>query len=371
MLHNKSSRFSPAIAALVLASAAFGSELHAYSLWEGDNPVVSGNTIQLPTTGGWFQVQTTTDYSSVCEGKIATCVVDNGIYLVVDHTNQTRWERVEVGELPTGRGFEVTGNTINFTGSGWFQVQDSSTYQNICAGVRSCDVPDGLVNVINHTTGERFEKIVVSGGKFFEKTDQCEGNVYVSGTVTRDITDTSWSQPFIKTDDAHVRIRLSSWMIDLASTTLVERDVPFEEFPFDFTICADAENIETLRNDRMLSVSIEVHGSEGFTAHVGDLVSEIANDIDGPTTGLLVQLSGLEHCNAEYAGGFCTNRVSATNKLAPMSDAICQANGGIRIDDPGDGSAFNPAFRCDSGQPPIANINDEFFTSDEGSVCCI
>lgn len=36
-------------------------------------------------------------------------------------------------------------------------------YESLCEGVRSCEVPNGNYNGINHHTGKRFEGIEVSG----------------------------------------------------------------------------------------------------------------------------------------------------------------------------------------------------------------
>lgn len=55
----------------------------------------------------------------------------------------------------------VNGNTISWPDDGWYQVQDAGDFTSLCQGGTSCDVPDGEYIVINHTTGERFENIVV------------------------------------------------------------------------------------------------------------------------------------------------------------------------------------------------------------------
>lgn len=57
----------------------------------------------------------------------------------------------------------VTGNTISWPDDGWYQVQDSSDYSQVCAGVESCTVDPGTYIVINHTSGQRFENIEVGG----------------------------------------------------------------------------------------------------------------------------------------------------------------------------------------------------------------
>ena len=62
----------------------------------------------------------------------------------------------------------VSGNTLTWPADGWYQVQNSDTLVTVCEGNNStqasttggpCIVDPGRYIVINHTTGERFEKI--------------------------------------------------------------------------------------------------------------------------------------------------------------------------------------------------------------------
>lgn len=55
----------------------------------------------------------------------------------------------------------VEGNTIVMPEDGWYQVQSSEDYTEICAGVFRCDVEDGRYIVINHSTGQRWENLGV------------------------------------------------------------------------------------------------------------------------------------------------------------------------------------------------------------------
>jgi len=70
----------------------------------------------------------------------------------------------------------VTGNTISWPDDGWYQVQDATDYSQICAGVQSCAVEPGTYIVINHTTGQRFEDVVVGGD-----SDGNDSEISVSG----------------------------------------------------------------------------------------------------------------------------------------------------------------------------------------------
>lgn len=361
-------------ALLLAGTALLTGPSHALSPLPITEPEVYENTIVLPF-GGWYQVQNTTGYSTVCEGFIATCTAEDGDYLVVNHTTQQRWEQIRVGvtplpiSLPTvegntiiwapngwyqvqnattyesiceggtsctvddgnyilinhtrgaryeltvgdetpgpivGDNFSILGNTISFSPDGWFQAQNATTYETACQGFAACTLPDGRYIIINHTTGERFENVVLPAGPAVERTDQCSGDVYVSGTVSRDLIANSYNEPFIPTADAHVRMQLTTYYIDGPSTILAERDVPFSNLPFDFAICADASEVQAARLGE-LTVSMAIFSRAGVDARVGDLISERAYPVEGPTSGMQILVSGLEHCDAENAGGFCTS----------------------------------------------------------------
>lgn len=55
----------------------------------------------------------------------------------------------------------VLDGTIFWEDEGWVQVQSTEDFRTLCQGVNSCDVPPGTYHVINHTTKQRFENIVV------------------------------------------------------------------------------------------------------------------------------------------------------------------------------------------------------------------
>jgi len=59
----------------------------------------------------------------------------------------------------------VSGTTISWPDDGWYQVQvvNDEGIVEVCQGGRSCEVAPGDYIVINHTTGERFEGISVTG----------------------------------------------------------------------------------------------------------------------------------------------------------------------------------------------------------------
>jgi len=88
----------------------------------------------------------------------------------------------------------VAGPTISWPDDGWYQVQDQNSYETVCEGGISCDVNPGTYLVINHSTGERFQNIVVTTstdlvvpqvpqtGFVFSRTDADEFR-YVVGTA--------------------------------------------------------------------------------------------------------------------------------------------------------------------------------------------
>ena len=55
-----------------------------------------------------------------------------------------------------------------------------------------------------------------------------------------------------------------------------------------------------------------------------------------------------------------------------VTDAVCTTNSGSIVYDIGDGTMFQPEYRCDSGNEPIAYVFFESeFVADEGAVCCV
>lgn len=125
-------------------------------------PTVEGNIISWPNDG-WYQVQDEQDYAEICGGT-RSCTVKDGSYLVINHTTGQRYPGIRVGNGNVqDTSIVVTGNVISWPDDGWYQVQDQSTYKEICSGTRSCKVPPGTYLVINHSSGKRFPGIEVSG----------------------------------------------------------------------------------------------------------------------------------------------------------------------------------------------------------------
>ena len=82
----------------------------------------------------------------------------------------------------------VTGSTISWPDDGWYQVQTADGSSTLCSGGSSCDVSPGTYLVINHTTGQRFPDITVSGS-----STPAPSGVTVSGS-TISWPDDGWYQ---------------------------------------------------------------------------------------------------------------------------------------------------------------------------------
>ncbi|MGQ7843916.1 family 16 glycosylhydrolase [Granulosicoccus sp. 3-233] len=121
-------------------------------------PTVNGGTISWPDDG-WYQVQDAQTFTSLCQGG-SSCDVAPGRYIVINHGTGQRFENVIVTAGNT-EGVTVDGLLIRWPDDGWYQVQDATTFESLCEGGRSCQVSAGKYLVVNHTTGERFENIVV------------------------------------------------------------------------------------------------------------------------------------------------------------------------------------------------------------------
>lgn len=140
-------------------------------------PTVSGNTISW-TDDDWYQVQDPVSFESLCEGRLA-CTVEPGVYNVINLTTGERFTDVLVA-VAGGEAFSVEGMTISWSGNDWYQVQRADDFSSVCNGGQHCDVQPGEYIVINHTTGERYESVVVTG----ESSDsETRGGVSIVGST--------------------------------------------------------------------------------------------------------------------------------------------------------------------------------------------
>ena len=123
-------------------------------------PSVDGQSISWPDDG-WYQVQDAESYVSLCEGG-TSCEVPAGNYIVINHTTGVRFTDIVVESTTSDTPVSVTGNTISWPDDGWYQVQDTGTFESICQGGQQCTVPAGVYHVINLTKGLRYEFIEVT-----------------------------------------------------------------------------------------------------------------------------------------------------------------------------------------------------------------
>jgi len=137
-------------------------------------------------------------------------------------------------------------------------------------------------------------------------SDGCGNDLYAAGTVSRNVTPTTWNEPFVASSDAHIQIQLSTAFLDGPETVIVEQSLPFTSLPFPFEICGDESQVEMMRQGELF-ISVNIYNHAGYEPKVGDLLSEHFNSLDGPSHELSILVSGLEHCSAPNAGGFCTN----------------------------------------------------------------
>jgi len=138
----------------------------------GGGIAVNGNIIRF-ANNDYYQVQTSDGSRNICEGQ-RSCDVQDGTYVVINHTTGQRFGNIVVGNNGgsggnTGSpdnssnqsGITVENGVIRFPDNGYYQVQTSDGSRNICEGERSCTVPNGTYTVINHTTGQRISDFVV------------------------------------------------------------------------------------------------------------------------------------------------------------------------------------------------------------------
>lgn len=134
-------------------------------------------------------------------------------------------------------------------------------------------------------------------------------DVLVSGDIIH-IKDAPFSHQddFVFSDASHAVVELNYVMgQDVASeviTTVRIEDI--SEFPIAYEIRGDADTVFARQGDYFLQVKV-LQGISDDT-FVGDLINEFFTPISGVGEVVQVEVTGLELCSREGAGGFCTDK---------------------------------------------------------------
>lgn len=142
----------------------------------GGNVFLDGANLYW-TDSGYYQVQSKSDFSTICEGG-SSCTVSEGAYIVINHSTGDRLNNVRVSSpapgtessaaispSPTsGYPFEISAGEILFTGTDWYQVQRADNYNTVCEGEAECQLVAGTYNIINHSSGTRYDDVVITSG---------------------------------------------------------------------------------------------------------------------------------------------------------------------------------------------------------------
>lgn len=135
--------------------------------------------------------------------------------------------------------------------------------------------------------------------------DALPDDALVRGRVVRIETATSNNEAVALGSDSVARIGLYSNPAlggDGASTLLVEQVFsPAPALPFEFALSGPRPD-ESSRDQYHVQVEIKQHAS---TTTVGDLMSEELNVVEPPIDNVVIEVEGLEACDAPNAGGFC------------------------------------------------------------------
>ena len=82
---------------------------------------------------------------------------------ISDSSRLASYQRLSDNESSAGIGtVRVKGGTIHWPNDGWYEVQYAESHNTLTEGGRSASPGPGVYNVINHSTGERFDGVVVS-----------------------------------------------------------------------------------------------------------------------------------------------------------------------------------------------------------------
>jgi len=134
---------------------------------------VNGTTISWTDSGGWIQVQDTSDYQTVCEGQISSCAVSAGTYQVIDHSNNVKSENVVVRNAAAP--MPMTGMMVNILRLECNVFDDGFGSADTCE--LSCPSSDLALSVTCAASAEgRNQNILPSAGETYANHAICTVN---------------------------------------------------------------------------------------------------------------------------------------------------------------------------------------------------
>lgn len=262
--------------------------------------------------------------------------------------------------------FDVTGNTITFNFSDWYQVQNASDYTSVCEGRDPCTVPNGEYIVINHSTSERFMATV--------------GDVSpIDDTPTHVL---SWL------DDGWYQVQDAETF-----QVICEGGLKCIVVPGKYVIINHTTGVRTEVVVLSTYVTPSLPGTPSTPAVTNlyppysDFIIEGKSITFTQPGWFQVQkqynfetvCEGQERCDLASSGYHQVINFTSGQQWQNVfigedrTVAQCDRDGGRVIGDIGDGAIHRPEYRCESGLPPKFTI----FTpigepgSIEGSVCCV
>ncbi len=165
--------------------------LASFSSYTYASVSLSGNTFSWPNDA-WYVVQNTLTQEIVCEGGTG-CTVPDGEYWITRHNADGGGSgvgRFQVGEVQsfTQQEFEdsivVDGLSLTFNIPGWYQVQRTTDYSEVCGGFDGCTVPEaGEYKITNHGAGKMSAVLQLGEPTIVEPVHPVRSDIVVNGRV--------------------------------------------------------------------------------------------------------------------------------------------------------------------------------------------
>ncbi len=131
----------------------------------------------------------------------------------------------------------------------------------------------------------------------------------------------SLNTDFVCSADAHIIMRINYVeMMDAPSVLVFEKDFKdIKTLPYHYKIYGKENEFYNQEGHGSYSISVEVINGAGNETYVGDLINEYSIQVynkmlispqgpAGPKKYLDIEVYGLEDCDAENSGGFCTSK---------------------------------------------------------------